>query len=135
MTYIATLRRLLLISYLIGSCAFLVTTVPRQAYAQDNSFLGGIKKVKEIGQEAEIKEFPGPVELIISILAVVATIIAVIALAALIWGGVMYITSLGEEDRIARAKRIILYALIGLFVIGLSALVVNVVLNILRNGV
>lgn len=57
------------------------------------------------------------------------TIIGVVALAVLIWGGVLYIISIGDDGRINTAKKIIIYAIVGLIVIGLSALIVNVVIN------
>lgn len=62
------------------------------------------------------------------------TIIGVIALAVLIWGGVLYIISIGDDGRINTAKKIIIYAIVGLIVIGLSALIVNVVINFFAVG-
>ena len=48
------------------------------------------------------------------------SIVAVLALLALIVGGVMYIISFGSEEGTKRAKRIIIYAIIGLLVVFLS---------------
>jgi len=53
-----------------------------------------------------------------------------IALIAIIIGGVQYITSLGDEQKTARAKMIILYSVVGLIVVGLAAVTVNFVVNI-----
>jgi len=53
----------------------------------------------------------------------------VIALAVLVWGGISYILSLGEEAKVGKAKKMILYAIVGLLIIGLSAIIVNVVIN------
>lgn len=63
---------------------------------------------------------------IVNGLLVVAGIVASIYLVA---GGVRYITSQGEEDQTEQAKNTILYALIGLIVIGLSAALVNFVIG------
>lgn len=52
----------------------------------------------------------------------------VVAFGALVYGGYMYITSGGDESRAERGKRVILYALLGLIVIGLSGIVVNIVI-------
>ncbi len=42
----------------------------------------------------------------------------------LVWGGIYYVTASGDENQVEDAKRIIKYALIGLFVIGISYSVV-----------
>jgi hypothetical protein len=51
--------------------------------------------------------------------------ISMIAIIMLVVGGLKYITSAGDEDAAAAAKNTILYAVIGLIVIGFSAVVVN----------
>lgn len=55
-------------------------------------------------------------------------LIAVIALIILVYGGVVYILARGEEDEARRAKNVILYALIGMLVIGFSAAILNFVI-------
>ena len=57
-------------------------------------------------------------------------LLAVIALAALVWGGVLYIISLGNDQDIQRAKKIIIYALLGIIVVMLAGIIVNVVIGI-----
>lgn len=47
-------------------------------------------------------------------------IAAGLAILYLVWGGIYYVTASGDEGQIEDAKRIIKYALIGLFVIGIS---------------
>ena len=54
-------------------------------------------------------------------------LVAALALVALVWGGVMYILSLGDESRSARAKNIILFAIIGLLIAGSAGLIYNAV--------
>lgn len=66
---------------------------------------------------------------VISIMLILA---AVIAVGAIIWGGVSYVLSLGEPDKASQAKRIIMYAIVGLIIIGLSVIVVNFVINLFR---
>jgi uncharacterized membrane protein YjfL (UPF0719 family) len=56
---------------------------------------------------------------------------AVLAVAAIIWGAVMFIISIGNEKRVETAKKIILWAVIGLLVVGLSFLIVRFVGQIL----
>ncbi len=56
-------------------------------------------------------------------------LVAFIAVIVLVYAGVKYIISFGEEDEAEQAKRMILYALIGLVVVGLSAVIVNFTLG------
>jgi heme/copper-type cytochrome/quinol oxidase subunit 2 len=55
-------------------------------------------------------------------------LVGIIAVAALIYGGFRYISAVGNEEQIGEAKRIILYAIIGIVVIGIAAVVVNFVI-------
>ena len=52
----------------------------------------------------------------------------VVAVIYIILGGIKYITSQGEEDQSEEGKKTILYAVIGLIVIGLAAALVNFVI-------
>ena len=91
--------------------------------------------------QAQLKEFNvgatglqsgGLLETITKIIEVFLTIVATIAVIVLVYAGVRYIISLGNEDEAERAKRMILYAVIGLIVIGLSAVVVNFTLGAIK---
>lgn len=53
------------------------------------------------------------------------TLAGLIAVVMIVYGGVQYVISRGEEDQAKTAKSTILYAVIGLIVIGLSAAIVN----------
>jgi len=69
-------------------------------------------------------------DLISYITTVVNLFLALIAVAAavfLIIGGVRYITSSGDEDQAEKAKKTVLYAILGLILVGLSAVIVNFV--------
>ncbi|HLC49042.1 MAG TPA: hypothetical protein VJI96_01510 [Candidatus Andersenbacteria bacterium] len=70
--------------------------------------------------------------LIPAVLNIVNGLLVVASIAAAIYlvlGGIRYITSQGEEDQTEQAKSTILYALIGLIVIGLSAALVNFIVG------
>ena len=72
--------------------------------------------------------------LILGIRNVVNALLSLVGLAAaifLIYAGVKYIASTGDEEEANQAKRQIIYAIIGLVVIGLSAVIVNIVLGAL----
>jgi hypothetical protein len=78
-----------------------------------------------------VRGFSSLPEFILAVLAVIGTLVAVLALAALIYGAVVYITSLGDEGRTSQAKKIILYAIIGLIVLGAAGIIVNVAINLI----
>lgn len=73
----------------------------------------------------------GAIQNIINFLLVLAAIVAAIYL---IYGGVKYIISAGDETKAGEAKNTILYALIGLIVIGLAVVVVNFVLTAISSA-
>lgn len=68
-------------------------------------------------------------QVILRIINYVLAIVGVIALAFLVYGGFMYITSAGNEDRVEQAKQIIINAVIGIVVIGVAAAIVNFVVR------
>lgn len=55
--------------------------------------------------------------------------LGLVAVIMVIYGGVTYVTSAGNDEAIGNAKKIIMYALIGIIVILLSFVVVNAVLK------
>jgi hypothetical protein len=71
---------------------------------------------------------------ILGILIPVLFFMALLAVLVIVIGGIMYIVSLGDEDRTRTAKRIILYALIGLAVILLAGVLVNFVILLFGGG-
>jgi hypothetical protein len=73
-------------------------------------------------------------EIIRDIVLFLLSLAAVLALAALIMGGIWYIVSLGDEDRARTAKRMILYALVGLLIIGISFVLIATIGAILAPG-
>lgn len=52
--------------------------------------------------------------------AIIIPIAAAIAVAAVIYGGVLYITSQGDPEKLTKAKKTLLYAIIGIFLVALS---------------
>ena len=56
------------------------------------------------------------------------TLAAVVAAIFVIIGGVRYITAQGDEDAIEAAKNTVIYAVIGVVVIALSAVIVNFII-------
>lgn len=69
---------------------------------------------------------------IIKLIKFMLSIAVILAIAALIFGGIMYITSLGNDQRVGLAKKIMLSAIIGLIIIILSQLIVQLVGKLLE---
>lgn len=107
---------------------------PLPALAQEaGSFRKGFDIIETFRETTTgIKRFESLGDIVLAILGVVGALAAVIALAALVYGAVIYITSLGEETRAAQAKKIILYAIVGLIVLGAAGVVVNVAINLIK---
>lgn len=61
------------------------------------------------------------------LLAAVLALVTVIAVAAIVVGGIQYITSAGDESKAERGKRTVMYAVIGLIIIGLATVIVAAV--------
>ena len=55
--------------------------------------------------------------------------LGLLAVIMIIYGGVTYVTSAGNDESVGNAKKIIMYALIGIIIILLSFVVVNTVLS------
>lgn len=68
-------------------------------------------------------------EQILRIANVALLLVGVLALAFLVYGGFRYVTSRGDSEEVEAAKRIIIYAVIGLVVIGVAAAVVQFVIQ------
>ena len=87
---------------------------------------GGLKQTSNFQGTAGGSNLVLTVSTIINYLLILAGFVAAIYL---VMGGIRYITSQGEEGETEKAKNTILYALIGLIVIGLSAVIVNFIVS------
>ena len=62
---------------------------------------------------------------LIGILNAIVGLLAIVAIIVIVIGGVTYMTSAGDAGKIQKAKATILYAVIGLIICGIAAIVVN----------
>ena len=76
----------------------------------------------------------GLIGLIAGIIQGALGLVGVLALAYLVYGGFLYITSRGEEDQIRHAKTTLTYAIFGIVVIGLAYAVVTFVIRAFMGG-
>ncbi len=68
------------------------------------------------------------------IIKVILGLIGAIALLMFVYGGVMWLTSQGSEEKIEKGKKILIWAIVGLVVILTSYVAVSFVINALTNG-
>jgi cytochrome bd-type quinol oxidase subunit 2 len=64
-----------------------------------------------------------------ALLNIFTAVTGLIAVAILIYGGVMYMLSSGNEQKTEKAQNTIIYALVGIVIIGLSRLLVGFILK------
>ena len=66
--------------------------------------------------------------LINTVITVFSVVVGAVSVIMLIYGGFRYITSAGNDSNMASARNTIIYALIGLVIVGLAQLIVHFVL-------
>jgi len=57
--------------------------------------------------------------------------VVIFGILAVIWGGINYVGSAGDQEKATTAKRVITYALLGIIIAGLAYAAVKVVVDIL----
>lgn len=84
------------------------------------------------GQPTEL--FDGSSAIIPRIINLMLFIVGILAVIMLIWGGIRYVISGGNSDRVKDAKNTILYAIVGLIVAILGYAIVNWVVGVVGAG-
>jgi cytochrome bd-type quinol oxidase subunit 2 len=72
-------------------------------------------------------------DLLTKIINIFSAIVGVIAVIMIIVGGLRYITSGGDSNKVSAAKNTIIYAIIGLVIVALAQLIVRFVLSNTQN--
>lgn len=92
--------------------------------------LAAVPKPNEIqGQSSDIAGN------VITILNVFIGVLSAVAVVVIVIGGINYMTSAGDAAKVKKAKDTILYAVIGLIVCALAAVIVNFVVKTALAGV
>lgn len=95
-----------------------------------STFADGISAVGKLADTNKLAKAQSTKEILQTITKWLLSLVGTIAVISLLYGGYLYITSEGEEDKAEQAKNIILYSVIGIIVIGVSAIIVNVVISV-----
>lgn len=70
---------------------------------------------------------------VVNIINAVLGIIGVVAVIFIVYGGFLYLTSAGDSSKVKKGKDALMYAVIGLVIVGLAYAIVNfVVINIIN---
>ena len=83
------------------------------------------------GTGANATNLSNPTDIANLIMNILVWLVAALAVAFIVIGGIKYVTSGGDEKKVASAKNTILYAVIGLVV----ALLANVLIRLILNAI
>lgn len=61
-------------------------------------------------------------------------LVGVLALAGIVYGGFLYITAMGNQDRIEQGKNAVFYSVIGIIVVGLAFAIIKFIFSALKGG-
>lgn len=107
---------------------FLLISLPLAAYAQVDPVTDA--ECNKLGIKCIGGSFNAIATVLLTALFSVLALVGVVAFAALVYSGFLYVTSRGDEEQARRAKTGIVYALVGLVIIGISGWLVNATINL-----
>lgn len=122
------MSRLIKVIVVLGMGLLLFSAVPELTSAQLK--FDDAREVAESGGLSTAEPRP----LIALIIRTLLGFVGLIAVAVVIYGGVMYITSAGDDSKAEKAKKLIGYAVVGLLLIGTAALIVNVIIAVFQES-
>ncbi|MCD6109399.1 hypothetical protein J7J83_01410 [bacterium] len=67
--------------------------------------------------------------LVLNIVSFVLGFLGLIAVIMIIYGGITYVTAAGNQEKVDSAKKIIMYAIVGIIIVLISFALVNTVIN------
>lgn len=100
--------------------------------AQPQTFLDGITEVQnEIANPNNLPVDPQAGTILMTIILWILGLLAVIALGVVIISAFTYILSLGDEGRVEKAKRMLIYAVVGLILAAGAFFIIDTVRDLL----
>lgn len=100
-------------------------------FAQDEGSIPEIKQeLDQFGQKIPVAK-DEPDVFVGKIIKAILAIIGVIFIAMIIYGGLTYATSIGSEEKLGTAKKILTYAIIGIVIIALAYVLTDYILKAL----
>jgi hypothetical protein len=122
---------LLLALSLLGFSVLPSLVFAEGSYKNPSNFGAGLSSLKGVAGENKLAtNKTSTKEILQTGVKWLLSLVGTIAVISLLYGGYLYISSQGDEGNVEKAKSILLYSVIGILLIGLSAIIVNVVINV-----
>jgi len=128
MTKMKTLKQTLMVLALMVGALSLVTFMPMASAALITGSDNPGEVAAATGGETDLRA------LVLKMVNYALTFLGIISVIMVIYGGVTYVISAGNDDAVGNAKKIIQFALIGIVIILLSFVIVNAVLGVGTGG-
>ena len=87
-----------------------------------------------LGTNCATSECVNPGDMVTSFIQWIVAVAGIVAVIFVVYGGISYITSAGDPNKLQKAKNIILYALIGLVIVALAEIITAFVSNLIREA-
>jgi hypothetical protein len=88
------------------------------AYTQENSDQDDIYFIKLVAKLSGLPTGrPGLIAIIVGVINLFLSVVGVVAVGLIMYGGYLYLVSLGNEEKIRKAKRLLTNSVIGLLII------------------
>ena len=120
---------LLIIFVLLGNFAYGSATFSHDEDPQGKEFTEGIRKAQEFASGAGLSKETDVFKVIANVIQFLLALSAVLAMGAIVWGGIQYIMSLGNDSKAEHAKDIIKYAIYGIIVVLISFVIISFIKN------
>ena len=123
--------------FVITCAAMISTAILLPSYAEtstnicDNKSAYPPEVVASAGCDGNINYLPTIIQTILNTIIAICGVVAVIYV---VIGGYGYMTSAGDAGKLEKAKKTIIYAVIGIAICALSFIIVNWVINVVKNA-
>ena len=118
------------IIFAIGTLGILLSPIELLAEAPQGAFQQGINNAKTVATREGLYT-KTTLDIIENVILFLMAGNAVLALAAFIWASVLYVTAWANEDHIEKAKKTILYAIIGLLMMSVSFIIIRIIKDVI----
>lgn len=133
------MRRLIVAALLVVVAGFILQATPAKAVEvlspvcngaiKENNNIKDSTVCKSDASKSSDNPLVGPNGVITRVIQIFSLVIGVVAIFAIIISGLRLIISAGDSNAVAKARRSILYALVGLLVVGFAQVIVSFVLS------
>lgn len=124
-----------IIGLAIAMLANIIFTAIRAILLHDGNYEKATVTVDGEYYTTHLVELHDPGLVITDLISWAVGIAGIVCVIFLIYGGVGYITSSGDSNKIKKAKDAILYALIGLAIVGVAEVITAVAANMIRDSI